>query len=105
MEGLDKAGVSATLVDLYSIPFDSDKLLDLANAQGIVLTVEDNYGASIGSAVADAMTESGEGFQLEQMCVRRIPKSAREPEQIMTMCGLNHEAIVQRCLAMLGVTV
>lgn len=106
LEGLDKAGVSATLVDLYSIPFDSDKLLDLANAhEGIVLTVEDNYGASIGSAVADAMTESGEGFQLEQMCVRRIPKSAREPEQIMTMCGLNHEAIVQRCLAMLGVTV
>jgi transketolase len=93
-------------VDLYSIPFDSDKLLDLANAhEGMVLTVEDNYGASIGSAVADAMAESGEGFQLEQMCVRRIPKSAREPEQIMAMCGLNHEAIVQRCLAMLGVGV
>ncbi|MGP1347566.1 MAG: transketolase [Phycisphaerales bacterium] len=106
LEGLDKAGVSATLVDLYSIPFDADKLLDLANQhEGMVVTVEDNYGAGIGSAVADAMAESGEGYTLEQMHVRRIPKSAREPDEIMAMCGINHAAIVQRCLTLLGVTV
>ncbi len=82
LDGLDRAGVSATLVDLYSLPFDTDALLDLANENGgYVVTLEDNYGGAIGSAVADAMTESGDAFTLKQMFVRRIPKSARTPEE------------------------
>lgn len=76
LDQLDKAGVSATLVDLYSIPFDADALLDLAQANGgYVVTIEDNYGGGIGSAVADAATNSGDAFTLEQMYVTRIPKS------------------------------
>src|SRR4029079_10007391 len=71
LDALDKAGVDATLVDLYSIPFDSDALLDLANQSGgNILTVEDNYGGAIGAAVADACTESGDAFTIEQMYVR-----------------------------------
>jgi len=105
LEGLDKAGVSATLVDLYSIPFDEEALLDVANANnGYILTVEDNYGASIGSAVADALSASGEGFTLEQMHIQRIPKSARTADQIMTMVGLSPDDIVNRCLELLKVT-
>lgn len=104
LDGLDKAGISATLVDLYSLPFDADALLDLANRNnGYIVTVEDNYGASIGSAVADAVAESGEGFTLEQMYIRRIPKSARTPDEIMSMVGLTHQDIVARCLKVLQV--
>jgi hypothetical protein len=45
VELLDKAGVSATLLDMYSIPFDTDKLLDIIAANGgYAVSIEDNYG-------------------------------------------------------------
>jgi transketolase len=104
LNGLDKAGVTATLVDAYSIPFDTDALLDLANkCNGYVLTVEDNYGGGLGSAVADALAESGDAFTLKQMYVRKIPKSAKEPEEILDMLGLSHKHIVENALSLLGV--
>lgn len=104
LDDLDRAGISATLVDLYSLPFDAEKLLDIANQNnGYVLTIEDNYGASIGSAVADALAESGEGFTLDQMFIQRIPKSAPNPDEILRMVGLTHEDITQRCLRLLQV--
>jgi transketolase len=106
LDGLDKAGISATLVDLYSIPFDTEALLDLANANGgYVVTVEDNYGGGIGSAVADALANSGEGFTLEQMTINRIPKSAKTPDDVLKMVGLTHTDIVARCLKLLQVNV
>jgi len=101
---LDKAGIAATLVDLYSLPFDSDKLLDLISANGgYVISIEDNYGGGIGSAIADAMVESGDAFTLEQMHVRRIPKSARTPEEMLQMCGLTADDIVKRAMSLLQV--
>lgn len=104
LDDLDKAGIDATLVDLYSLPFDSEKLLDLAQENnGMILTLEDNYGASIGSAIADALTEDGGAFTLDQMFVRRIPKSARSADEVMRMCGLDHQAIVHRACRLLQV--
>ncbi len=101
---LDKAGISATLVDAYSIPFDTEKLLDLANANGgYVITIEDNYGGGLGSAVADALTESGDAFTLQQMFVRRIPKSARTPAELLKMCGLTSKDIVETAMKLLQV--
>ncbi len=104
LDALDKAGIDATLVDLYSLPFDTDKLLDLANANnGMILTIEDNYGGGIGSAVADALTEDGGSFTLEQLCVRRIPKSARTADDELKLCGLHATDIVQKACRMLQV--
>jgi len=104
LETLDRAGIDATLVDLYSIPFDADSLLDLANQNGgNILTVEDNYGGSLGSAVADACTESGDAFTLNQLFVRRIPKSARSEDEILKQCGLHHSDISKAAARMLGV--
>ena len=104
LEILDKAGVSATLVDLYSLPFDNEKLMDLIGANnGYVLTLEDNYGGGIGSAVADALTESGDPFTLQQMHVRRIPKSAKTPEEMLQMCGLTAQDISKTVMKMLQV--
>ncbi|HMN41631.1 MAG TPA: transketolase [Phycisphaerales bacterium] len=101
---LDQAGVSATLVDAYSIPFDTDKMLDLANANGgYIITLEDNYGGGLGSAVADALTQSGEGFTLEQMFVKRIPKSAKTPQEMLKMCGLTAQDIVATAMRVLQV--
>ena len=70
---------------------------------GYVLTLEDNYGGGIGSAVADAITESGDSFTLQQMFVRRIPKSAKTPEEMLQMCGLTAQDICKTAMKMLQV--
>ena len=104
LDVLDKAGIDASLVDLYSLPFDNEALLDLANANGgNILTVEDNYGGGIGSAIADAVTESGDAFTIEQLLVRNIPGSARDEEGILSQCGLHHSVISTKAASMLGV--
>ena len=104
LELLDKAGISATLVDLYSLPFDNEKLMDLVGANnGYVVTLEDNYGGGIGSAVADALTESGDAFTLQQMHVRMIPKSAKTPEEMLQMTGLTAADICKTVMKMLQV--
>jgi len=104
LEMLDKAGIDASLVDLYSLPFDADGILDIANDNsGMVLTVEDNYGGGIGSAIADAVTGSGDGFTIEQMHVERIPKSARTEDDELAYLGLSSKDIARRAASMLGV--
>jgi len=106
IEALDRLGIDASLIDLYSIPFDEQAFLDLANQNnGKILTVEDNYGGGLGSAVADAVTNSGDGFTVEQMHVRRIPKSARTEDDILRQCGLLHTDITRKAASMLGVPV
>jgi transketolase len=104
LDALDKAGVSATLVDLYSLPFDTDALLDIANQNNWhIVTIEDNYGGGIGGAVADALTASGDAFTLHQMCVKRIPKSAKTPDEVLSMCSLSAQDIVKQTMKLLQV--
>ncbi len=102
LEELDKQGVDATLVDLYSIPFDAEAILDLANENnGMILTLEDNYGAGIGSAVADAAAEDGGGFTVHQLHVRNLPKSGRTTDDVMAYCGVSAKHIVDKAMSML----
>ena len=102
LERLDAEGIDATLVDLYSIPFDEEAMLDLANDHnGMILTLEDNYGGGFGSAVADAVAADGGGFTVTQMYVKNLPKSGREPEDLLNYCGLTSEHIVQKAMQML----
>lgn len=104
IELLDKAGISATLLDMYSLPFDTDAVLDLVNAAGgNIITLEDNYGGGLGSAIADALTESGDAFRLKQMHVTRIPKSAKTPDEMLKMCGLTAQDILKETKKLLGV--
>jgi transketolase len=101
LAGLKDQGIEATLVDLYSLPFDADALVTLAHEhQGKVLTLEDNYGAGIGSAVADVLSEHGGVFTLRQMYVRQIPKSGRTPDDVLRYLGLSAEDIVKTAVEM-----
>jgi transketolase len=102
---LKERGISATLIDLYSLPLDTEAIVALAREnQGRVLSVEDHYGATFGSAVADALG-AGEGdFHVEQMYVRRIPKSARTPGQLLKYLGLSADDIIDAALGILGIT-
>ena len=105
LDKLDAQGVDATLVDLYSIPFDGDAILDLANENnGNILTIEDNYGGGFGSAVADVAAASGDGFTVRQMHVRNLPKSGRTPDDLMDYCGLSPDHIVQNAMHVLELT-
>jgi transketolase len=99
---LDAKGIDATLVDLYSLPFDEEAILDLANQNNsLILTLEDNYGGGIGSAIADAVSADGGGFNVKQMHVKRLPKSGRTPEDLLKYCGLDAEEIAKEALALL----
>jgi len=101
---LKEQGIEATLVDLYSLPFDDVAILQLVQEnQGQVLTVEDNYGASMGSAVADALATHGGAHTLMQMYVRQIPKSGRTPDDVLQALQLSASDIVQTAVRMLDV--
>jgi len=106
LEKLDAQGVDATIVDMYSLPFDGEALLDVANQNnGLVLTLEDNYGGGMGSAVADVMAESGDGFTVKQMHVTKLAKSGKTPDDLMAYCGLDVDSITTEALSMLSITV
>ncbi|MEM6392238.1 MAG: transketolase [Planctomycetota bacterium] len=102
LERLDAQGIDATIVDLYSLPFNEEALLDLANSNnGMVLTIEDNYGGGYGAHVASACAASGDGFTVEQMYVQRLPKSAKDHNQMLDYCGLSADHIVAKAMNML----
>jgi len=105
LDKLDDQGIDATLVDLYSLPFDAEALLDLANENGgVILSIEDNYGGGFGSAVADAVAEDGGGFTVHQMHVKRLPKSGRTEDDLMRYCGLSADDIVKSAIGLLEVS-
>lgn len=91
---LEEAGLGASVVDLYSLPFDEDPIVDLARRHGgRVLTLEDNYGGALGAAVAEALAGLVPGLQLRRMFVQRVPKSGREPEDVLEYVALSAERI------------
>lgn len=102
LEQLREAGIDATLVDLYSLPFDAEAIREMARENNHrVLTLEDNYGGGFGSAVADALSANGESFTVNQMFVRRIPKSGKSPDDLMRYCGLSADDIVRTATGMM----
>ena len=99
---LSDAGVDATLVDLYSIPFNPDAIVELASSNGgRVVTVEDNYGAGFGSEVAEALLEHGGNYKVKQMYVTRIPKSGRTTDDLIRYVGLSSDDIVANAKVLL----
>ena len=68
-----------------------------------VAALAENYGGGIGSAVADAVTDSGDAFTIQQMYVRKIPKSTRNEESILKLCGLHYTDITRTAAQMVGV--
>lgn len=102
LEQLDEHHIEPTIVDLYSLPYDEDAILDLANqCHGLVLTVEDNYGNGIGAHIASTVARSGDGFTVEQMFVNKIPKSGKSEGDLLKHCGLSADDIAKKCITMM----
>ena len=94
-EQLKAAGISARLLDLYSIvPIDRTTLLDCARAtQGRILTVEDHYAhGGLGDAVLSAV--GTEGVKVHKLAVRTVPHSGK-PEELVDHYGIGARSIVE----------
>ena len=92
-------GVRIRVVDLYSVqPIDGATLVKCARETGgRVITVEDHYAAGgIGDAVATAI--ANDGFTVERLAVREIPRSGT-PEQLLDHYGISSRHIVAAVLA------
>ncbi len=99
---LEAAGNPATLIDAYSFPLKIDPILRAAkSSNGRVLVVEDNYVGGLADAVALAAAEHG-GVRVHGMTCRRIPKSARTPEEVLAYVGLSPRDIEAEARRLIG---
>jgi transketolase len=95
-EALQPLGIAATVIDAYSLPLDAAPMLALArSASAPILTVEDSYVGGIGSEIAEAAADSGDGPRVRMLAVRNIPKSGRTADDVLAYVHLSVPEIVQ----------
>jgi len=93
---LAKSGKKASVVDAYSMPLKTDAILDLATRSGNrIITVEDNYSGGLDAEIATAIASRGAGIKLKSLFVTTMPKSGREPDDVLNNLGLSYKHILQ----------
>jgi transketolase len=94
---LKRDGISARVVDLYSVkPVDTQTLLDAAAAtRDRMVVVEDHYRAGgLGSAVLEALNDAGHPVQISHLAVRGLPGSGT-PAELMRAAGISADHVVE----------
>jgi transketolase len=92
---LAKNGKRATVIDAYSLPLKVEGVLDVAaRSGGRIITVEDNYTGGLDAEIAMAIAGREDEMTLQSLCVRKIPKSGREPQEVLDYCGLGMKEIL-----------
>jgi transketolase len=100
-EMLESRGLSASLIDAYSIPLETEEILKIGDdCRGQILVVEDNYVGGIADEIAMAAACSDLGVMVESMVVRNVPKSAKTPEATLKLVGLTADDIVAKAQGM-----
>ena len=87
-------GIAIRVVDAYSVqPIDRDGLIAAGKASGgRLITVEDHYAqGGLGDAVSEAVWD--QGFSVQRLAVREIPRSGG-PEELLDRYGISASAIV-----------
>jgi transketolase len=93
---LAKNGRKAAVIDAYSLPLKTDGILDVAvRSGGRIITVEDNYAGGLEAEIATAIAARGDEITLKAMYVKKIPKSGREPQDVLDDLGLGWKDIVE----------
>ena len=91
---LKKAGISPTLIDVYSIPLQTDKILELAQQSGgKILVVEDNYVGGFADEITAAASATDAAITVQSLYVQRVPKSTKSPTETLQMVRLTVEDI------------
>jgi transketolase len=92
---LAKSGKKATVIDAYGLPLKTEEVLKIAQKSGgTIITVEDNYTGGLDAELAGAIASTGAGVKLKSLFVHHIPKSGREPQDVLDYLGLGEKAIL-----------
>ena len=102
-EALEEDGISARVIDAYSIkPIDADALQAAAEATGKIVTVEDHFPeGGLGDAVLGALAEKDEHPRVLKLAVREMPRSGK-PEDLMSAYGIDAEHIAIAARQLVG---
>jgi transketolase len=101
---LDRDGIRARVVDLYSVkPIDTETLVEAAEAtSGRLVVVEDHYPAGgLGGAVLEALNDAGHPVRIAHLAVRGLPTSGT-PAELMEAAGISADQVVQAARELLG---
>jgi len=78
------------------MPLNTEEILRIGDdCRGQILVVEDNYAGAFGDEIAAAAACSDLGVTVKCMHVKRVPKSAKTPEDIIKMVGLTPAEIAK----------
>jgi transketolase len=92
---LAKSGKKVTVIDAYSMPLKVEDLLKVATKNGgPIITVEDNYTGGLDAEIAIGLATSGTGLKLKHLYVTQIPKSGREPDDVLNALSLGQKQIL-----------
>jgi transketolase len=98
-ERLAEEGVSARVIDLYSVkPLDAETLRSIRTP---IVTVEDHWAeGGLGEAVLSALSEAEDRPQVRILAVREMPHSGK-PAELLAAAGIDagHIAVAARELA------
>jgi transketolase len=93
-EALAEEGVSARVIDLYSVkPIDTETLRAAAEATGAIVTVEDHWPeGGLGEAVLSVFAEDDEKPRIVLLAVKDMPGSGK-PDELIAAAGIDAEHI------------
>jgi transketolase len=102
-ESLEEDGISARVIDLYSIkPIDVETLQAAAAATGRIVTVEDHFpDGGAGDAVIAALAENGEHVRFTKLAVNDMPRSGK-PAELLSAYGIDAEHIAAAVRQLVG---
>ena len=82
------------------MPLETDEILRIGDdCRGQILVVEDNYLGGFADEISAAAAAQRPGRDGHSMYVRRVPKSAKTPEEILEMVGLTAADIARTAQA------
>ncbi|MFP4417182.1 MAG: transketolase [Chitinivibrionales bacterium] len=98
LEYFDAAGIDPTIIDAYSLPLKQQTIIQAAQmGNGMIVTLEDNYGNGLGAAVAGIIAQTPDLIaQVNQIYVRKLPKSGRSGSDVLDDLSLGINDIVEQ---------
>ena len=95
-EALEGEGISARVIDCYSIkPIDADTLRAAGQATGRIVAVEDHWPeGGMGDALLGVFADVEESPRIVKLAVREMPHSGK-PEDTMAAAGIDADGIAE----------
>ena len=105
-DALAEEGVSARVIDLYSVkPIDAETLRSAAEATRAIVTVEDHWPeGGLGEAVLSVFAEDDEKPRIVLLAVRDMPGSGK-PEELIAAAGIDADHIAAAARKLVSATV